>query len=151
SSDREPNRRGIEMLERSVGLDPDYAPAMSELGHRYYYAAAYGEHGDAEERRRLVGRAIAAQEKALALDPNLPEAASRLIVYQTELGDLAGSYRRALEIARRRPGDANARFSVAYVLRYAGLLEEAARECDASLAADPHNGRFRSCGVVFGR
>ena len=35
------------------------------------------------------------------------------------------------------------------MLRYAGLLEEAARECDAAHAADPQNLQFRSCELVF--
>src|SRR5262249_24946306 len=94
-SDPEPNSRAIEILERSVGLDPGFALAVSELGHRYYYEASYGDHLDSGLRRSLVTQAIAAQEKALALDPNLAEATQRLIVYETELGDLLGAYQRA--------------------------------------------------------
>ena len=30
------------MLERSVGLDPTFAPAWSALGKRYYYEEEYG-------------------------------------------------------------------------------------------------------------
>ena len=151
ASDPEPNRRAIEMLERSVGLDATFAPAVSELGHRYYYEASYGTHLDPELRKNLVAQAVAAQGKALALDPNLADATQRLIVYETEQGDLIGAYRRAVDHLRKRPQDAGARFSVGYVLRYAGLLDEAARDCDGALTLDPHNARFRSCGVVFER
>jgi TolB-like protein len=147
SSDTAQNRQAIAMLERAVGLDPDYAPAVSELGHRYYYESSYsGSHAASPQ---LLARASAAQERALALDPNLLEATERLIVYQTEQGDLLGAYRRAREMLRRRPQYAQAHFGVSYVLRYAGLLDEAMKECDAALAADPHNTRFRSCGSTF--
>jgi TolB-like protein/Flp pilus assembly protein TadD len=147
SSDTAQNRQAIAMLERAVGLDPDYAPAVSELGHRYYYESSYsGSHAASPQ---LIARATAAQEKALALDPNLTEATERLIVYQTEQGDLLGAYRRAREMLGRRPRDAQAHFGLSYVLRYAGLLEEAMKECDAALALDPHSSRFRSCGSTF--
>ena len=42
TSDPEPNQQGIAMLERSVGLDPGFAPAWAALGIRYYYDVVYG-------------------------------------------------------------------------------------------------------------
>ena len=38
---------------------------------------------------------------------------------------------------------------MAYVYRYAGLLEAAAQECDAALALDPGDFNLRSCAFVF--
>jgi hypothetical protein len=38
---------------------------------------------------------------------------------------------------------------MAYVLRYAGLLKEAERECDTALALDPGNYQLRSCDKIF--
>ena len=40
-------------------------------------------------------------------------------------------------------------FTLSYVLRYAGLLDEAARECDSARALDRNNYQIRSCSGVF--
>ena len=144
TSDPGPNEQAIAMLERAVGLDPDYAPAWTALGQRYLYESQYGT--DRSKAADFLERAAAAQERALSLDPNLSEAEVGLILLQVGHGDDASAYARARDLVRRRPQNARAHFALSYVLRYAGLLDEATRECDAALAADPHNRTLRSCG-----
>ncbi len=152
TSDPGPNDRGVTMLERSVGLDPDFAPAWSDLALRYYYQASYGGGGDSVASREAapkLAQAKTAIERALALDPSSIEATQTSIVFETEGSHLDQAWMHARDLVKRRPESSLAHFAVAYVLRYAGLLDEAARECDVALSLDPHDRGLRSCAFVF--
>jgi serine/threonine protein kinase/tetratricopeptide (TPR) repeat protein len=139
-----PNKDAIAILERAVGLDPTYAPAWDALGRRYYYDSEYSNGGEA-----VFQRSNAALERAVALDPNLVDAASALITNRVERGELGKAYRDAKALVERHPENASAHFALAYVLRYGGVLEESARECDAALSLDPGNYQLRSCASTF--
>jgi serine/threonine protein kinase len=139
-----PNRESIPILERSVGLDSSYAPAWDALGLRYYYDATYSAGGE-----RMFERAGAAYERAVALDPNFVSASAHLARNRVERGNLNLAYAQAQELVKRRPDSAQAHFTLAYVLRYAGMLEQAGRECDAALALDPTSYSLRSCAFPF--
>jgi DNA-binding winged helix-turn-helix (wHTH) protein/TolB-like protein len=141
-----PKQDAIAMLERAVGLDPGYAPAWAALGMRYYYDAIFGGGGEA-----LLKRSDSAFERALALDPNLISAAGALITNQADRGNIGTAYAQASALVKRRSESASAHFVLGYVLRYAGLLDEAARECDAAMKLDRGNYQFRSCSWVFSR
>jgi tetratricopeptide (TPR) repeat protein len=66
-----------------------------------------------------------------------------------ERGDLTKAYKEARALVKRRPQNAQAHFTLGYVDRYAGFLEDATRECDAALHLDPGNFSFRSCAWAF--
>ena len=142
--DVSPNKAAITMLDRAVGIDPSYAPAWEALGIRYYFEADYGEGGPP-----MLKRSDSAMERALALDPNLIGASVQLINNRTERGELLNAYAEASALVKRRPDSAYAHFALAYVLRYAGLLDESAHECDTALALDRSDYRFRSCSLAF--
>ncbi len=141
-----PTKGAIAMLERAVGLDPSYAPAWAALGMRYYYDATFGNGGEP-----MLRRSDSAFERALALDPNLISAAGALITNQSDRGNIGRAYTQASALVQRRPNSASAHFVLSYVLRYAGLLDDAARECDTALRLDRGNYQFRSCSWVFAR
>jgi TolB-like protein len=140
-----PNKEAIPMLERAVGLDPSYAPAWGNLGRRYYLDSQYGGGGEAS-----FQKSNAALERALALDPNLSIANGQIIANRVERGDLVQAYKDAQDFLKRQPKNATAHFVTGYVLRYAGLLDESARECEAALSLDPGNYLFRACSFTFG-
>jgi eukaryotic-like serine/threonine-protein kinase len=142
--DGSPNRDAIRMLERAVGLDPTFAPAWSALGKRYYYEEEYGPGATG-----TMARTEPALRRALTLDPNLEDAAQQIVSLDADAGKLALAYQEAKAMVEKRPQSGFAHFTLSYVLRYAGLLREAAQECDAALRLDPGNYQFRSCSNVF--
>jgi serine/threonine protein kinase len=142
--DPAPNKEAIKMLEWAVGIDPTYAPAWEALGQRYYFDSTYG--GGGEE---MFQRSNSAYERAVSLDPNRGMAASSLITNRVERGELGRAYDAATDQIRRRPRSADAHFALAYVLRYAGMLDQSTQECNAARQLDPGNFTFRSCAWSF--
>jgi len=139
-----PNKDAIAVLEHVVEVDPNYAPAWEELGLRCYYDADYSDGGEV-----MFQRSNKACERAVALDPNRIAAARQLILNHVERGELGVAYRAAQELVKRRPDSAQAHYAMSYVYRYAGMLEQAAGECNTANALDPGNFAFRSCAWTF--
>jgi len=142
--DPQPNKDAIAVLEHVVGVDPGYAPAWEALGQRYYFDSYYGGGGE-----QMFQRSNAAYERALSLDPNRVAAASNLITNRVERGELGRAYDAATDLVRRRPQSGDAHFALSYVLRYAGMTEQATKECNQARSLDPGNFNFRSCAWGF--
>jgi eukaryotic-like serine/threonine-protein kinase len=139
-----PNKDAIAMLERAVALDPHYAPAWEALGRRYYYDATYSGGGAAG-----YERSNAAYQKALSLEPGRVGAAAFLAGNEVEAGKLDKAFHDARALVQKRPDNALAHYSLAYVLRYAGMLDEAQSECDKAFSIDSQNYNWRSCSFAF--
>jgi len=142
--DPQPNKEAMAMLERAVGMDPNYAPAWAYLGVRQRYDGSYADGGTV-----MLERGDVSLQRALALDPNYTFAEAWFVNDLVESGDLAKAYRRAKTLVARHPESSQAHFALAYVLRYGGDIEGSARECEAALAADPGDYMARSCAFTF--
>jgi serine/threonine protein kinase len=152
STDPEAGKQAIEVLDRSVALDPYYAPAWEALASWYAVEGWFGNGGEAAMAR---WRALA--DKIVALDPDN-------IIFRANLlyiGSLGGhgpedgrmsrgqAYRGLEDLLRRRPDSARLHFLVSWMLRDTGLLDESARECETSVLIDAQDAGARSCGVTF--
>lgn len=130
------NKTAIQLLLRAVAIDPGYASAWAALGHIYYYE---GERSSAK----------AALQRAVALDPGRIEAASDLINMESEEGDLNLAYDHIANLLHQRPDSGAVHLVHAYVLWYAGLLQEAESECEKTRSLDAGTQDLASCGHVF--
>jgi hypothetical protein len=138
------NPEALRLLERATTLDPDFAPAWYELAFRAYRHEVLGEGGGAAHETAL--RAVA---RAVSLDPDLLPAVVLRITLDANVGLVAEAYRSAAELARRRPGSAEAHHSLSYALRYGGNQAEAARECRLARTLDPTYPSLWSCYWTF--
>jgi serine/threonine-protein kinase len=142
----EGDQLALEMLNKSIELDSNYAPAHDQLGKRIHRLAQFGLLGP-EETKRAENSYL----KALSLNGELLSA----------LGNLAGLYtetartEKAVEITRQmleiNPNNASAHFSLGYVYRYAGMLNESVLEMEKAVSLDPKNSDFRSIVITYSR
>ena len=113
-----------DFYERSVEHDPAYAPAWARLGRLYRVLAKIGH----EDRKKGYQQAEAAFQRALALNPNLPEAHHLYTALELERGRSIEAMVRLIDQAKRGGADPNLFAGLVQACRYVGLLE-------ASLAA----------------
>ena len=138
------NKNSIRLLQRAVALDPGYSSAWATLGHLYYYDIGFGGGGlDAKL------KAKAALQRAVALDPGRIDAATDLINMESEEGNLNGAYDDISKLLRQRPDSGAVHLVYSYVLWYAGLLDEAAKECEKARSLDAGTTDLASCSNVF--
>jgi TolB-like protein/tetratricopeptide (TPR) repeat protein/tRNA A-37 threonylcarbamoyl transferase component Bud32 len=130
-------RRAMAMFRSAVDRSPDFAPAWAGLGEATWQLALGGFEYVAPSEVR--NQAIAADEKALALDPDLPEAHNaRAIIAIDGDWDLEKAkyhFEKALEL---RPGFANCRHAYGQMLLWGfQRYGEARRQFEMARESDP--------------
>jgi TolB-like protein/DNA-binding winged helix-turn-helix (wHTH) protein len=139
---REANDHAVELLEKAVGLDPQFAAAYAALGTAYRVRAFSVEVNDP----KWGEKANAAITKALSLDPNLAEGyVSRGYLLWSRANDWAveravTDYKHALEL---NPNLAEAHHQLANVYNHIGLLDKADAEIKTAVKIDPLNTGIR--------
>ena len=135
--DETQRRLTVQMLERAVNLDPDFALAWAALSveHSYLYLLRM----DATEERAALSRQ--AVDRALALQPDLPEAHLALGLFHYRC---RRDYARALDafkVAEQGlPNDADLINAVGAIRRRQGRWAESLERSQEALRLDPRGG-----------
>ncbi|MCH7510627.1 MAG: tetratricopeptide repeat protein [Proteobacteria bacterium] len=132
---RESLMAAVEYFEEVIKLDPDFALGHSGLADAYMILPEYDENLDLD---MVKQKSIAAVNRALELDPNIPEVlASRgwdQMIHHYDWTGAEQSLRRALEI---ESNNANALHWLSHVLSWQGRVEEGLLYAERAVEVDP--------------
>jgi DNA-binding winged helix-turn-helix (wHTH) protein/TolB-like protein/Flp pilus assembly protein TadD len=133
------NDTAIELLERAVAADPDFALAHAALAKEYYNRGVAVRPQEKEVWEAKASRAV---YQALLLDPDLAEAHD----VQSMLVWTSGNHfqhRQAIEEVRRalelNPNLDDAHHHLGLIYNHIGLLEKAQKEFQIAVAINPTN------------
>jgi len=134
----EGSQRAVEVLERALALETDYAPAWGELSR--VYATQVGSGLRPIDEGYALARAAA--NRALAIDPEYAPAIANLgliaLAHEGDLSAAAGHYQRALSMA---PTNTDIMADAATLLQGLARLDEAIALKEYAVARDPVNPR----------
>jgi serine/threonine-protein kinase len=128
-------REAIRFFEQAVELDPDFALGYAGLADAHAMVGFFGMGSPSEARRRGKEHGL----RALALDPDLPEAKRALAIlraiYEWDWRGAEGELR-ALIAANPSYGEARHALAI-YVLAPVARFDEAVAQIEAAIALDP--------------
>jgi len=122
----------INMLEKTVNLDPNYALAWAHLGRTYNAQASFALEGS-----DAYDKAFKAYEKALQLNPQEVEPRIYMANTYTDTGRVNQAVPLLKETLEAHPNLAEAHWELGYAYRFGGMLEESIAECEAARRLDP--------------
>lgn len=125
------NRKAIELLTKSVEIDPNYAVAWAYLA-RAYHINALQFTGDKTE----LSAAEADYDQALKLDPDLAETRLLKAKLFTETGRVEQAIPLLSELVKAHPNMAAAHWELSYAYRYAGMLNESVETGERAIRLD---------------
>ncbi|MBI2620362.1 MAG: protein kinase [Ignavibacteriales bacterium] len=121
----------IELLEKSLELDPNYAPTWTVLGNIY---GIYAQ--EAGNRQQYYERAEEALHRALKINNEFPPANSSLAHRYPETGKVEEATELMLRSLSVNPNTAEYYSSLGYICRYSGLLDESVRAYQREMSLD---------------
>jgi serine/threonine-protein kinase len=124
----------IEHFKKAIDEDAGYALAFAGLADAYAFIGIYA----VQRPRQALAQAIAAAERALALDPNLPEAHTSLAFIRMGHGwDLAGAGQEFVRALELDPQLAITRIYYSWLLVLQGDIASAMVQVGAAQEAEP--------------
>jgi serine/threonine-protein kinase len=128
--------RGIELFQQAIQRDSNFALAYQSLANTYALTPLQGT----VPARPALAKGRAAVDRALSLDPNLPEAHGTLgyilMFSDNNWSESEREFKRALAGA---PSDFNVRGQYASFLSIVGRIDESVRESRVALSLDPQS------------
>ncbi len=125
----------VEYFEEVIELDPDFALGHSGLADAYMILPEYDTTIDLDI---VKEKSVAAVNRALELDPNIPEVlasmAWNLTIHEYKWDEAEKVMRRALEI---EPNNTNALHWMSHILSWQGRVEEGLRYAERAVEVDP--------------
>lgn len=127
-------RASVDHFQRAIELDPDFAPAWAGLGDAHGALAYYNFIAPSEG----FPRAETAARRALAIDPQVPEAHLTLalvhLFYHWNATEAEAGFRQAIAL---NPAFSPAHAFLAFCLQTQGRIEEAREEAGHARTLDP--------------
>ncbi|MBO6689331.1 MAG: tetratricopeptide repeat protein [Henriciella sp.] len=130
--------KAVELLERALKIDPDFAECWTALAEAHIHVAVYTP---CLERVALSEKAAACARRALDLDPNQGYAYAILSIHEWTCFNPAGALEYALEAYRLEPNNADVTLRLGSSLLYLGRTREALPYVEAAIEQDPAYGR----------
>lgn len=134
----------IAMLNRAIELDPNFAPLYAELGKRTHFLATFNLNKNAEFKA-----SITYYQKALELNPELYDAISGLARIYAETGNAIEAVYLTRKLISINPNNADAHFTLGYIYRYGGMLQESIAEFENAVALDKQARWSHNLGLTY--
>ncbi len=122
--------------EKALALDPASAPLNAMIGFAHFADARFGWWDD---RETAIGKAEAYIQRALAIDPQNPDAhrtAGGILLLRSRFDDAAEAARKAVELSPNLP---DGLMFAAFILVCAGRAREAVGQIEKAMALSPNH------------
>lgn len=130
--------KAVDLLERSLQIDPQFAACWTALAEAYTYTAVYTPCLDRVSKSRRMAECAT---KAISLDPQQGHARAMLGIHRWTENDAVGALDLAHEAYRLEPDNPDVVLRLGSFLLYIGRTREALPYIETAIDLDPFNGR----------